>query len=100
MLPAELSFLSPNSSHIVHNVSPLKCLIKYIATFLGSFNCPLIDIRKSDIDTLYFVQTTAIILSVSGANNRVTPLWAVQGVGIEKKRGSPRTIISGLCPYA
>ena len=38
MLPAELSFLSPNSSHIVLNVSPLKCLIKYIATFLGSFN--------------------------------------------------------------
>jgi hypothetical protein len=27
MLPAELSFLSPNSSHIVLNVSPLKCLI-------------------------------------------------------------------------
>ena len=52
------------------NVSPLKCLIKYIATFLGSFNCPLIDIRKSDIDTLYFVQITAIILSVSGAKNR------------------------------
>ena len=70
MLPAELSFLSPNSLHIALSVSDLKCRIRYIATFLGSFTCPLTDVFKSVTDTPYSAHTTSIMLSDSGANNR------------------------------
>ncbi len=49
-------FLSPKSFHIVLNASHLKCLIKCIATFLGSFICPLIDIRKSDQNNHSYLQ--------------------------------------------
>ncbi len=49
---------------------PLNVSLNTLQHFLAHLIVLFIDIRKSDIDTLYFVQTTAIIFSVSGANNR------------------------------